>query len=148
MFDTFEGFDERDVDLEKNKSDNYIVSSRFYENPNTFIYESIEKIRADMYHPENCILKQGWFPDTFDNSEDELKNEKFFFVNIDTDLYAPTKAGFEKFYPLMVKGGLIMSHDYQGYYDGVMQAVDEFCAENDICPVTVGDCQSIVIVKN
>ena len=37
---------------------------------------------------------------------------KFCFVHIDTDLYEPTLRALEVFYPKMVKGGVIVVHDY------------------------------------
>ena len=36
----------------------------------------------------------------------------FSFIHLDTDLYDSTLAGLEKFYPKMVKGGVIIVHDY------------------------------------
>lgn len=40
-----------------------------------------------MPYPKNCIIRKDYFLDTA--KED---NEKFCFVNIDMDLYAPVKA--------------------------------------------------------
>ena len=36
----------------------------------------------------------------------------FCFVSIDTDLYKPTYVGLSEFYPKLVKGGVIIIHDY------------------------------------
>jgi hypothetical protein len=73
--------------------------------------------------------------------------ERFCFVNIDPDLYAPTKAGLQLFYPRMVNRGVILVHDYN-ILEGVTQAVDEFleAAPNAIA-VPIGDFMSLAIVK-
>ena len=55
-----------------------------------------------MAHPDNCIVKQGFFPETATDVEDT-----FCFVSIDTDLYEPIYQGLKFFYPKLEKGGYI-----------------------------------------
>jgi len=58
--------------------------------------------------------------------------ETYCFVNIDFDLYQPILAGLEYFYPRMVKGGIIVVHDYfSETYKGVKQAINEFGKKDD-----------------
>jgi O-methyltransferase len=48
-------------------------------------------------------------------------------VSLDVDLYKPTLAGLNYFYPRLVKGGCIFIHDYNNRrYKGVRSAVEEF----------------------
>jgi len=48
-------------------------------------------------------------------------------LNLDADLYAPTKVALENFVPLMVKGGVILADEYGDVnYGGETQAIDEY----------------------
>lgn len=51
---------------------------------------------------------KGLFPQT----AEPIKDKKFAFVHLDTDLYESTLEGLKFFYPRMVKHGIILSHDY------------------------------------
>ncbi|EAH4913677.1 TylF/MycF/NovP-related O-methyltransferase [Campylobacter coli] len=136
LFDTFEGFDERDLKSETND-----VKENGIGHLND---TSIEIVMNKMLYPKNVIIKKGWFPE----SAVGLDNEKFCFVNIDTDLYEPILAGLEFFYPKIVKGGVILIHDYFNKgYPGVRQAVSEFCEKYNLNSFPIGDDISIAIQK-
>ncbi len=137
LFDTFEGFDKKDVDVE--------IAGNFSEATETsFSITSEEVVLGKMEHKENCIIRKGWFPDTAEGVED-----KFCFVSIDADLYQPILAGLEFFYPRLVHGGVIIIHDFNNKeYQGARQAVKEFCDKNNTGYVCLPDtCGSAVIVK-
>lgn len=104
---------------------------------------SEEVVVAKLPHPEKVFVRKGRFPETFN-----IVDGNFCFVNIDTDLYAPTKAGLELFYPLMNRGGVILIHDYfSPCLAGVAAAVDEFIQHIDIPVIPIGDDLSIAILK-
>lgn len=67
----------------------------------------------------------GWIPARFA----EVGNRRFCFVHVDVDLYGPTKASLEFFYPRLVPGGIIVCDDY-GFVTcpGATRAMDEFMA--------------------
>ena len=95
-----------------------------------------------MPYPELCILKKGYFPETFDITE-----ETFSLVSLDADLYNPILNGLEHFYPRLNKGGYIMIHDYNGFeYDGAMNAVMEYCDKLGINYVPIPDMAGSVII--
>src|ERR1017187_6372620 len=50
-------------------------------------------------------------------------------LNLDVDLYEPTKAALESLYPLVVSGGIVLFDDY-GWeqWPGASRAVDEYFA--------------------
>ena len=48
-------------------------------------------------------------------------------MHLDVDLYRPTHAGLELFYPLVSKGGFIVVHDYNAW-PGARKATDDFLA--------------------
>ena len=135
LFDTFEGFPEQDMNYEV---ENKLVLDKVGKLSNT----SVDYVLGKMPHPEMCIVKKGYFPDTAAGME----NEKFAFVNIDVDLYKPIKSGLEFFYPRMIKGGYIFVHDYFSLsYGGSKKAVDEFATEHNVSFTPIGDTLSVAI---
>lgn len=120
LFDTFEGFDERDQ-----KNDD--KANRFNEKLD-FTNTSIQFVMNQMCFPNNCIVKKGWFPESAAGVD-----EKFAFVRLDMDLYDPIYAGLQFFYPRMSKGGYIAVHDCRSkHFDGARMALIDFCKENHL----------------
>ena len=87
-------------------------------------------------------IHAGYFPD----SAKGLENETFALVNIDADLYNPVKAGLEFFYPRMSPGGIILIHDYNHRWEGLVKAVDEFAAKTSCTIIPVPDLDSTVMI--
>jgi hypothetical protein len=86
----------------------------------------------------------GMFPAT---AADISPSTKFSMVNLDMDVYQGTKSGLEYFYPKMVRGGMLVCHDYFAQScPGVKKAVDEFFVDK---PETIVDLwhSQIVVVK-
>lgn len=136
LFDTFEGFDERDIKYEKENS--YSLADVGNLN-NT----CVDLVMKKMPNPDMVIIKKGFFPETAIGIDD-----KFVFVNLDLDLYKPTIEGLRFFYPRMVSGGIILVHDYLSVgYEGVNVAVKEFEQEHEIYPFPIADRWSIAIQK-
>lgn len=130
LFDTFEGFDGRDLALES--------AERFHQD---FTDTSAEAVRALI---PSAVIHKGWFPETFAGCD----NLRFAFVSLDADLYAPTKAGLELFWPRLSEGGCIMVHDcLSTQFPDVKRAVDEFCAEEYILPYPVADVHGSVVLR-
>jgi len=113
LFDTFEGFKEKDLVNETGKAATYTTRN--------FADTSIEKVKVRL-NDEQFSFHQGYFPETTLS----LEKETFALVNMDVDLYNPTKAGLEFFYPRLAPGGLIIIHDYNPDWPGIMKAVDDF----------------------
>lgn len=141
LFDTFEGFSVQDLKQDRDGTMGKNLGQRHFSNT------SIELVLAKMPHKDKCIIKKGWFP----QSAQDLEEDKFCFVNLDCDLYEPILAGLEFFYPKMVRGGVILIHEYfsQGYV-GVKEAVNEFLKNHNLgsaFKVPIGDHLSIAIIK-
>lgn len=135
LFDTFSGFDERDVVYDKNMS---LSDSCEGEYKNTDVQLVLEKMKF----PENCIIRKGYFPLT-----SEGLDEKFVFVSMDVDLYLPIYEGLKYFYPRLETGGCIFIHDYNNpKYKGVKEAVQEYCNERKIPYISMCDYGGSVIV--
>ena len=71
---------------------------------------------------------KGWIPKRFN----EVQHLSFSLVHIDVDLYEPTLASLEFFYPRLSKGGVIICDDYNvSAYPGSKKAWDEFFNDKD-----------------
>ncbi|MEC0129070.1 TylF/MycF/NovP-related O-methyltransferase [Paenibacillus pabuli] len=138
LFDTFNGFDERDITKEREGG---FSNSKKGEFMNTNIQLVLDKIK----NPSRCVVKKGYFPETTDG----LETEQFAFVSLDVDLYEPILAGLEYFYPRLSPGGYIFVHDYNSTrFSGVKQAVKEFSKKHPIKLVPLSDISgTVVIVK-
>ena len=68
-------------------------------------------------------IHKGLFSDTFPT----IRGMRFCFVHVDCDLYEGAKDACEFFYPKMVKGGIMMFHDYDvPAFPGIQRAVEEY----------------------
>lgn len=137
LFDTFEGFDERDLKIEEegNYSCNIIEK---------FDSTGVDIVKHKMPYPGQVLLKKGYFPETAEGIMEE-----FALVSLDADLYKPTYEGLKFFYPRLSKGGYIILHDYNNsQFRGTGAAVSQFCRENGVFVVPICDLHgSAVILK-
>jgi O-methyltransferase len=136
LFDTFEGFDEKDILTEKQRS--------FSSGDQDFSDTSIKLVLSKMKYQNNCIVKKGYFPASADGIEDT-----FCFVSLDADLYEPILSGLRFFYPKLENKGYIFVHDFNNdLYKGARKAIIEFCNENDIGYLPIPDtCGTAIITK-
>lgn len=137
LFDTFEGFDEKDKKTEKELGLNEATQD--------FSNTSVDAVLKLMPFPDQCIIKKGFFPETAADIDDT-----FVFVSLDTDLYEPIYQGLIYFYPKMQKGGYIFVHDVNNdSYKGAAKAVEQFSSEQNISFLPIPDsCGSVVFIKN
>lgn len=137
LFDTFEGFDKKDVvvEAEKGFAD---VKEHYYSET------SEELVLSRLPHSEKAVVRKGYFPETASGLEDQ----RFLFVNLDFDLYTPILEGLKFFYPRMVSGGVILVHDYfTEYYHGVRKALADFeeFIGKEVIKAPIGDGISVAI---
>ena len=137
LFDTFEGFTEEDVALERD-----LALSRA--KAGDFADTSIDLVREKLPYPNQARFYKGYFPGTFALCSDKT----FAFVSIDADLYAPTAAALPLFFDRLSKGGVLLIHDVNGtQFTGAGKAVREFCRERDIFPMPVCDLHGSVVLR-
>lgn len=100
------------------------------------------ELRKSLAEFENYRVYRGWIPQRFR----EVEELNFSLVHIDVDLYQPTRASLEFFYPRMVSRGIILMDDY-GFSTcpGAKRAADEFFADKSelILMLTTG--QALVV---
>lgn len=137
LFDTFNGFPEADmkVDIQKH----YATPDR-----QVFSDTSIHLVLSRMKFRDNCIVKQGVFPE----SAADCIEERFAFASIDADLYNPIYEGLKFFYPRLSVGGYIFVHDYNNcQYRGAKQAVRHFCSEQGISFFPLSDSSGSAVIS-
>jgi hypothetical protein len=114
LFDTFEGFDSRDLTGGDHGRDLDFVDTSLDLAQHTVGVDSVRWIK-------------GYFPASIPS---DVVDTRFSVVHLDCDLYEPMKAGLEFFYPRLSPGGLLIIHDYANpYWEGIKQAVDELASE-------------------
>ena len=127
-FDTFEGFDARDVAAE------WADTPPSY--ADGFHPTSPELVRQYLGTPANLRIIAGWFPDSFRDYGEVVWR----FVHLDFDLYQPISTALRLLWPRLVPGGIVAVHDYGCYgFPGARRAVDEFCSETGVLPVELAD---------
>ncbi len=84
----------------------------------------LDAVRAYLAEFPDCHLVPGLFPD----SGGIIRDRRFSFVHLDTDLYSSTIDGLRFFWDRMVPGGIIAIHD--AHAEGVSRAIEEFEAES------------------
>lgn len=116
LFDTFEGFDPRDIKEESRQGFSRARKGDFADT-------SISFVQNRLPYPEKALFHKGFFPDTAAG----LQDCRFSLVSLDADLYAPILAGLQYFYPRLNPGGMILLHDYNNRrFPGAAQAVADY----------------------
>ncbi len=132
LLDTFEGFSQGDLTgIDSNK-------------PMVFEDTSLDRVRS-VVGEENVRFIKGYFPET---AVQLPPDGSYCLVHIDCDLYAPTRAALEYFYPRVVPGGFIIVHDYSSlHWNGAESAVDQFFAGKAEAVVPLPDGAGSVVVR-
>jgi O-methyltransferase len=137
LFDSFEGFRKEDLAYEHQKDERFTVEM--------FADTSIEKVQQYIKGNNNIQFRPGYFPETSAG----LEAEKFAFVHLDADLYAPTIEALMFFYARLNNGGVIIIHDYNHNWEGVPKAINEFIGTIPESLIELSDWQgSAMIIKN
>lgn len=125
LFDTFGGLPEQHV-----ATDPVDIAPGSYA-------ESLNEVRQTVGDAENIHYCPGLFPET---AEFVPTDTTFAMVHLDCDLYEPTLAALQFFYPRMNAGALLIVHDYHsGCWPGVTNAVDEFLSDKPENMILVPD---------
>ena len=137
LYDTFEGFDTRDVAQETEAGGRKPSANHF---TNTSVEGVVRYIgpKNDRVH-----IHQGFFPNTVLDSERDLR---YCFVHLDADLYAPIMAGLIYFYPRVEHGGFIVVHDYNAW-PGARKAVSEFFRGKPEIPIPMPDKSGSALIQ-
>ena len=103
-----------------------------------------QRLRSTLNEFKNIRILKGWIPNRFE----EVAQERFRFVHIDVDLYKPTYASLEFFYPRMNPGGIIVLDDYGSTIcPGAYKAAEEFMIDKPEYIINLPSSQGILIKK-
>lgn len=133
LFDTFSGFDERDI-----------AGPDARANRESFRDTSLESVRA-FVGTRGVVYVPGFFPAS---AKDVSLPAQIALAHIDCDLYDPMKAALAMFYPRMTAGGIMLLHDYgSGQWPGATKAVAEFFADKPEGVVVMPDKSGTAVVR-
>ena len=129
LFDTFEG-------LPKNLRKDDLVKTGWLNDVN------VNDVKDYLREYSDVFFYKGLFPDT----ASPVQDKQFCFVHLDTDIYQGTLDSLKFFWPRMVKGGRIISHDYNNVdCPGVIRAFSEFFIDTPEAIIEIADSQGMVI---
>ncbi|GAB4170931.1 MAG: hypothetical protein OHK0024_07020 [Thalassobaculales bacterium] len=132
LFDTFEGFAEADTRADPSGANRGHYAC------------GLDAVQRYLGVDDKIIYCVGRFPETTHHVGED---ERFAVVHLDCDLYTPTRAALEYFYPRMSPGGLIIIHDYFGdSWPGVTEAVDEFLRDKPEGVVIIPDKSGTAVI--
>jgi O-methyltransferase len=98
-----------------------------------------QQLRRRLQSYPNTAIIAGYFPDT----ANYVVHETFSYVHLDVDLYDSTYQALSFFYPRLLSGGRIITHDYS-QAEGVWRAVDEFFADKSVLIEGIGPTQALI----
>ena len=132
LFDTFEGFDRRDL------------KGLDGEKPVLFTNTSLADVKR-LVGTDGVTYVPGFFPES---AAHITMPQQIAVAHIDCDLYEPMKAGLEWFYPRLSVGGILILHDYaSGDWPGAKRAIDEFFAARAEKPILAADKSGSALIR-
>lgn len=132
LFDTFEGMPKV----------NPAVDARWAEGD--FWETRYEEVVTYLSAFPNVHCYKGIFPDSAIGQAPEKQSYRF--VHLDVDIHESTHRALQFFYPRLVSGGMIISHDYSALpAPGVKKAFDEFFKDKKETIIPLWDSQCVVV---
>lgn len=106
---------------------------------NQFNNTNEDSVKEYLSKYDNVFTYSGKFPETGKS----IIEKKFSFVHLDVDLYESTKNCLDFFYPNLINGGIILTHDY--HTDGVKSAFEEFKKNKSIPVIELSGSQCMIV---
>ncbi len=128
LFDTFEG-------LPGAEAIDVAFSQRMFA-------ASEEGVRARLAGFDGVHIHKGLFPDT----AGPIRDLSFAFVNLDVDIYQSTRDALEFFYPRLVPGGVLISHDHPTA-PGVVRAFVEVLSDKPEAVIQLPLSQGMIVKR-
>jgi O-methyltransferase len=131
LFDTFEGMPTVNATTDGGFSQGDFADTRY------------EEVVAHLSSFPNVHFYKGFFPDSAIGKEPEKQSYRF--VHLDLDIYESTHKALEFFYPRVVSGGVIVSHDYSHLtVPGVKKAFHDFFKDKKETVIPLWNTQCVV----
>ena len=136
LIDSFEGLS--DI-LEEDKP----IEPNVYKNKKGNLKANIEHVENLFNHYKDVNVIKGWIPEVFDLLDEK---NKYKFVHIDVDLYQPTFDTLNYIYDKVVKGGIIITDDYNSpLFPGNQKAWEKYFNSKNIRTFSLPSGQAVVI---
>lgn len=122
LFDTFKGLPASmfsEIDTKTEFARRYIWKNAYS--------CSLKKVKSRLKNYSEVYYHKGVFP----KSAKQLKHIQYCFVHLDADLYLSILEGIKFFYPRLIKGGLLLIHNYDDF-EGVRLAVSIYFPDRQI----------------
>ncbi|MFA6321676.1 MAG: TylF/MycF/NovP-related O-methyltransferase [Candidatus Omnitrophota bacterium] len=121
LVDTFKGIHE-DIVSDEEKKAGYIEKSRKAIARGDYT-DDVERVRKNFKEWTQAHIVQGFVPEILKN----IPKAPVAFVHLDMNNVTPEKAAAEYFWPIMIKGGVMLMDDYAFIgYDLSKKGMDEF----------------------
>jgi O-methyltransferase len=131
LFDTFAGMPATDP-----ATDGRFTAGQFAD-------ASLAGVQARLAGFAHVHFHPGFFPDSAQGLDPALR---FALVHLDVDLHRSTLDGLRYFYPRLLPGGFLISHDYGDLsVPGVKQAFDEFLRDKPERVVPLWPSQGLLV---
>tara|TARA_Y100000590_G_C15509278_1_gene934765 strand:- start:177 stop:893 length:717 start_codon:yes stop_codon:yes gene_type:complete len=136
LVDSFEGLSEI---LEEDKPEN----KNIYQSKKGDLKANIDNVETLFKNFDNVHILKGWIPEIFDILDDY---NRYKFIHIDLDLYQPTYDTLNYIYDKVVRGGMIITDDYQTpLFPGNKKAWEKFCKYKNIGFFSLPSGQAVII---
>ncbi len=103
---------------------------------------TLDGVRRKLASFDKVCFHPGLFPQTASG----LGDCRFALVHLDVDLEESTRAGLEFFYPRMLPGGILVTHDYS-IVPGVAAAFDSFLSDKPETLIELPTTQAMLIKR-
>ena len=121
-FDLFDNFEESLQDWEKKEIDRFVQEAN-YQGTDP---DQLMKIARKMQQEHRLELIKGNACQTIPRYVEKNQGMRISLLHLDFDVYEPTLVALQKFWPLVVKGGIVLFDEYAVRGLGESEAVDEF----------------------
>ncbi len=143
IFDSFEGGLSEKTSEDRGE---HTISRERENEEKEYFSSTMEQLKRALSEFDFYTLNKGWIPERFP----EYQDNRFAFVNVDVDLYEPTRDSFDFFFPRLSPGGIIYCDDYNAaFFPGAKKAIDE-CVERhraDVAMVFEIPLNAVFVVK-
>lgn len=143
-FDTFASFPEIDYHKDDEKREQFVSSAGDQSISISQLNEVLRWHKLD----ENIELVKGDVLETLPEYLAKHPELRISLLNVDVDLYGPTKAVLEHLYPHVSPGGVVILDDY-GVFPGATLAIEEYFGDSlsTICKFPFAPTPSFIVKK-
>jgi len=130
-FDTFGDFPQASIDADKSQRDAFVAET---DGGHSIALDDLRDLLQSQGLAENLDLVPGDLVSSAPFYVNKRPQMRVALLHVDVDLYEPTKAALETFYPLMVSGGIVILDDY-GAFPGANRAIEEYFSGDNARPI-------------